>query len=46
MNMKLKHNCTFLEIYTNNLVKVLKKPLFDNSFSFFFFSEIHFTFVR
>ncbi len=34
MNMKLRHHCTFVYMYTNNLTKVYRKPLFDNKFSF------------
>jgi hypothetical protein len=27
MNMKLKHNCAFVKMYTNNLIKVLNPYL-------------------
>jgi hypothetical protein len=39
MNMKLNHNCAFVQMYTNNLIKVFKKPLFDSNFSFNFFFQ-------
>jgi hypothetical protein len=35
MNMKLRQNCTFLKMYTNNVINVFEKPLFDSSFSYF-----------
>jgi hypothetical protein len=35
MYMKLNHKCAFLKMYTNNLIQVFKKPLFENIFSLF-----------
>jgi hypothetical protein len=34
MNMKLRHNCKFVQMYTNNLIKAFLKPLFDKNFLF------------
>jgi hypothetical protein len=34
MNVKLKHNCTFVLMYTNNLIKVFFKKNFKTSFDF------------
>jgi hypothetical protein len=46
MNVKLSDNYAFAWIYINSLVKVFKKNLFDNNFSFKFILKLHFIFVK